>query len=144
MDHVLRQIVPVGLRLGADDGDFGFQVGRLDVGDQAGSETAPEAVFQFFDVLGELVAGDDDLLAGVKQLIKGVEKLLLRGGLPGDELDVVDEEDVDGSVAASEPRGGLGLDRGLSDNLRSGSDRSKPCTWRHEQRPRFRYPGTCH
>ena len=44
----------------------------------------------------------DDLLAGFVELVEGVEELLLRPLLARDELDVVDQEDVDGAVLGAE------------------------------------------
>ena len=45
---------------------------------------------------------DDDLLAGGVQVVEGVEELVLELLLAFEELDVVDEEDVGGAVAAAE------------------------------------------
>lgn len=44
--------------------------------------------------------------------VEGVEELLLGAVLPGQELDVVDEQDVDGAVARPEVRGAVLLDGG--------------------------------
>ena len=51
---------------------------------------------------GGQVRGDHDLLAGVVQGVEGVEELVLRLLLAGEELDVVDEEHVDVAVEALE------------------------------------------
>ena len=49
---------------------------------------------------------DDDLLLIVMQGIKGVEKLLLCTFLAHDELDIVDEKHIDGTVFFTEFRCG--------------------------------------
>ena len=52
--------------------------------------------------LGGRSRGQDDLLAVLVDRVEGVEELLLRALLVGDELDVVDEEQVDAPVARPE------------------------------------------
>ena len=53
------------------------------------------------------VAGDDDLLVRLDQGVEGVEELLLRTALVGEELDVVDEQQVERVVVALELVEGL-------------------------------------
>ena len=84
------------------DGDAGFHVGLLDVGDQAPGEAALEALLQLGDLLGRTVAGEDDLLAGSMQGVEGMEEFLLGGIPPGDELDIVHHEDVYVAEAVAE------------------------------------------
>ena len=50
--------------------------------------------------LGGRSDGEDDLLAVLVDRVEGVEELLLGPLLVGDELDVVDEQQVDAPVAA--------------------------------------------
>ena len=52
--------------------------------------------------LAGAVAGEHDLVAAVEQGVEGVEELLLRALLAGEELDVVDEQHVRAAVAAAE------------------------------------------
>ena len=54
------------------------------------------------DQLGRPVGGEHDLLAVLVDGVEGVEELLLRPLLVGDELDVVDEQQVDAPVAGAE------------------------------------------
>ena len=54
------------------------------------------------DLLRRPVGGEDDLLAVLVDRVERVEELLLRPLLVGDELDVVDEEEVDPAVAGPE------------------------------------------
>ena len=61
--------------------------------------------------LGGGVGGDDDLLAGLVEVVERVEELLLRALLAGDELDVVDQEEIDGAVLGAELRGAVVADR---------------------------------
>ena len=85
----------LGLGLLVQDGDLGLDVGRLDVGDQAPFEAAVESLFEGGNLARRAVAADDDLLLRVVEGIEGVEELLLGAVLAGDELDVVDQEDVE-------------------------------------------------
>ena len=98
-----RRVEPLLDRLLAQDRDAGLQLRRLDVGEQAPFEPAPQPVFERHQALGRAVAGDDDLLAGVVQRVEGVEELLLRPFLVLQELDVVDQQHVHVAVAAAEP-----------------------------------------
>ena len=75
------------------------EVGRADVGDQAGLEARAQAVLQRVDVARRPVGGEDELGAGLVERVEGVEELLLGLGLALEELDVVDEQDVDAAVA---------------------------------------------
>ena len=100
----------VALGLVAEDGQAGLEVGRLDVGDQAPLEPAPQPILQGGDVVGHAIGRDDDLLVRAVQRVEGVEELLLQTLLALHELDVVDEQDVDLPVAALELRGGVGPD----------------------------------
>ena len=89
------QLGLLGLGLLLQDGDLGFEVGWLDVGDEAPLEAGAEAVFEVGELFGGPVGGDDDLLHALVQRVEGVEELFLGALLAGEELDVVDEQDVD-------------------------------------------------
>jgi hypothetical protein len=71
-------------------------IGGMDVHDEAALQARRDAVVQFLHVDRRAVAGDDDLLAHLHQRVEGVEEFLLRGGLAGDELHVIDHQHVDG------------------------------------------------
>ena len=94
--------------LGAQDGQAGLEVGRVDLGDEAGEEAAAQPVLERLDRLGRPVRGQDDLLGGGLEVVVGVEELLLEALFALHELDVVDEEDVAVAVAALEGQGGRG------------------------------------
>ena len=100
------------LRLGAQDGDAGLEVGRGQVGDEAPLEAAAQALLERDDLLGWPVAREDDLLAVLVDGVEGVEELLLGPLLVGDELDVIDEQQVDLAVARPEVVDAALLDAG--------------------------------
>ena len=107
LEHLGRHPAVVPLGLVAQDGEPCLEVGRLDVGDEAPLEPAPQAVFERLDGVGCAVGGDDDLLVRSVQRVEGVEELLLEAFLALHELDVVDEQDVHVAVAALEEPGGV-------------------------------------
>src|SRR5271166_5526581 len=86
------------------DGDFGFEVGGLNVGDQSPLEAAAQAVFDLGQFFGRAVAGDNDLLHRLVQGVEGVEEFFLGALFAGEELDVVDEQDVDVAELVAERR----------------------------------------
>ena len=85
-----------------EDGDAGFQFRRLDVRQQAPLEAGLHPVLESCQQLGRLVRGDDHLLVVVVQGVERVEELLQRPVLAGQELDVVDQQDVDVAVRGLE------------------------------------------
>ena len=84
------------------DGDFRFEIGGLDIGDEAPLEAAAQAVFELGEFLGRTIAGDHDLLHGFVQSVEGVEKLFLGALFLGEELNVVDEQDIHGAEFVAE------------------------------------------
>ena len=58
-------------------------------------EARAQALLEARDVGRARVGGEDDLATGGLEGVEGVEELLLGALLAGDELDVVEEEDVD-------------------------------------------------
>ena len=100
------------LGLGPQDRDARLEVRRRQVGDQAPLEPAAEPLLEGQDRLRRPVRGQDDLLAVLVDRVERVEELLLGPLLVGDELDVVDEEEVDPPVAGPELVDLALLDRG--------------------------------
>ncbi len=90
----IGNVDPVDLHLLSQNGDPGFQVGRLDVCDQTPLEPGPEPGLERGDIARRPVGGDHDLPAGLVERVEGVEELLLDPLLALEELDVVDQEDV--------------------------------------------------
>ena len=82
------------------------------VGDQAPLEPAAEPLLEGQDGLRRSIGRQDDLLAVLVDRVERVEELLLGPFLVGDELDVVDEEEVDSPVAGAEVVDLALLDRG--------------------------------
>ncbi len=107
----LGDVDPVRLDLLAQDGDARLEVGRLDVGDEAPFEPAPQALFQGGDVARRAVARHDDLRARLVQRVERVEELLLDPLLVLEELHVVDEEQVVRPVALLEALDALVAER---------------------------------
>jgi len=93
-----------------DDGDAGFVAGFVDAGDQSGVEAGDEAVFEVGDFVGRGVGGEDDLFVGLEEGVEGVEEFLLGAVASGEEVDVVDDQDVDVAVSEAEFGHFAGLD----------------------------------
>ena len=102
LGHIVRQVQIQQLGLALDDGNAGFKIRRLDVGGKAPLKPGAQTLLQGFDLLRGAVRRDDDLAAIVVQRVEGVEKLLLRALLAGQELDVVDQKHVRLAVALAE------------------------------------------
>ncbi len=85
-----------------DDGDAGFVAGFVDSGDEAGVEAGDEAVFEIGNFVGRGIGGEDDLLVGLEKGVEGVKEFLLGAVAAGEEVDVVDHEDIHVAVAEAE------------------------------------------
>ena len=72
-----------------DNGDTGFKVRRLDIGQQSPLKAGTKPVFQGFNLFWGPVRGQNNLLFCLVKGIKGVEKFFLRLILAADKLDVV-------------------------------------------------------
>ena len=86
----------------------GFQIGRLNVGDESPFKPAAQPIFQRDQGFRRTIAGHHDLLAVAVQRVEGVEEFFLRRFLAGDELNVVDQQHVDRAILVAEGRGVLG------------------------------------
>ena len=100
------------LGLGAQDRDARLEVRGGQVGDEAPLEPAAQPLLERQDRLGRPVGGQDDLLAVLVDRVERVEELFLGPFLVGDELDVVDQQQVDPPVARPELVDLALLDRG--------------------------------
>ncbi len=76
--HIRRQLHLLALRLLLQDGDLGFEIGRLNVGDQAPLEARAQPLFNLGKLLRRTIGGDHDLLHALVQRVEGVEELFLR------------------------------------------------------------------
>src|SRR3546814_409505 len=91
-----RDLVLVGL--GEQDRDARLEIGWFDRDRQPPSETRLQALINAVDVLRITIRCQYDLLATINQRIEGVEELLLRALLVGKEVNIVDQQGVDGAV----------------------------------------------
>ena len=92
--------------------DFGFEVGRLNVRDESPFESRAQALFNRGDFLGRAVRRDHDLLLLVVERVEGMEKLFLCAFAGGDELDIVNHQDIHGSEALAKCGHALETNRG--------------------------------
>ena len=76
----------------------GLVIRGLDIDDEAPAEAGAQARLQHGHVPRGLIGGDDDLPAGVAQVVEHVEELELRRFLAADELDIVDQQHVEAAV----------------------------------------------
>jgi hypothetical protein len=75
------------------------RVSRLQLGGQAPFETRSQPLLDVGDFRRRRIGRDHDLLAAIEERVEGVEKFLLRTVLARQELDVVDQQHVDLTVA---------------------------------------------
>jgi hypothetical protein len=99
----------LGVGLAHQDGHAHLELGRLDGHRQAGVEAAGQALVDVHQPLGVGVAGHDDVRALGQQRLEGVEELLLRAVLAGEELHVVDQQQVQRVVLGLQLVEGLAL-----------------------------------
>ena len=77
-----------------DDGHTCFIVWRLNIGKQTPFKSCFQAFFQLLHIRRAAIRGQDNLLVILVEVIKGMEKFLLRGFLSGDKLDIIHQEKV--------------------------------------------------
>ena len=99
---VVGELAPAVLALALEDGHAGLVAGLLDLRDQAPLEARHQALLERGDLLGRAVGGQDDLLSGVVERVEGVEELLLRALLVGQDVDVVHHQHVHVAVLVAE------------------------------------------
>src|SRR5438046_635096 len=92
--HLGRERDFFRLRFFLQDRHSGFEVGRLDVGNESPFEAITQTLLQSADLVRELVGSKDDLLMGVVERIKSMEKFLLRALAAGQKLHIVEDENV--------------------------------------------------
>ena len=109
---VIGQMDVFVIRFLLQDGDFRFEVGHLDIGDQAPLEARAQPLFDGGNFLGRAIGGDHDLLLLIVESVEGVEKFFLSALARGDELDVVHHQDVHIAKAVAERGHALEANRG--------------------------------
>ena len=103
LDHLgddRGDVLALGLQL--EDRDARLEVGRLDVDAQTPPEPAHQPLLEPRELVRRPVRRDHDLTAGAVEMVERVEELGLRLFAFGEELDVVDEQDVDLAVLVAE------------------------------------------
>ena len=94
----------------AKDGDAGFGIWELEFGGEAPFEAGDEAGFEIGDFGWGSIATEDDLFMAVEEGIEGVKELFLGATFIGEDLDIIDEEDIGLAVAFPEFEEGIILD----------------------------------
>jgi hypothetical protein len=84
------------------NGQTHFDVGRLQVGYETPLEPGDKAVFEILNLAGWTVAGQHDLFMGLVESVEGMEEFFLDTLFAGEELDVVDQEDIGLTVPFAE------------------------------------------
>ena len=95
-----------------DDVEAQLEIGRVDVGDQAPGEAREDARLDPVQVLRRAVRADREPPAGRDDLVHRVEEFFLGRFLAGDELDVVDHQQVGGAQLLLELDRLVGAQRG--------------------------------
>ena len=113
LQHALRERHPALVRLPAQDRDPGLVVRRGDVDDQPAGEAADEPLVQRLDLRGRPVAGQDDLAVGGLQRVGQPQQLGLHFPPVGEELDVVDQQQIHVEEALAVGLAVAGGDRGV-------------------------------
>ena len=85
-----------------ENGHTGFIIRRLNISQKTPFKTGFQPILQGQHIAGLPVGGHDDLLMLLVELIEGMEKFLLGAVFSGDELDVVNQEQVCFPVFATE------------------------------------------
>src|SRR5712691_1152850 len=93
--NVVRQAEAFVLRFFLQNGDLSLEIRRLDVRDQSPLKPRAKPLLDGIDVLRQAVRGDNDLLLLLVERVEGVKKFFLRPLFSGDELDIVDQQNVD-------------------------------------------------
>ena len=93
-EHVVLDQEIHGLCLIFQNGQTELVVRLVDIHDQTLLKAGADPILQSDHFLGRTVGGKDDLLMIAVQSVEGMEKFLLGGFLTGDELDIVDEENI--------------------------------------------------
>ena len=102
LQDVEGQVEALSSALAGEDRDAGLQVRGLDVGQQTPLEPGAQALIEPAQGLGRLVGGEDYLLARGVQGVEGMEELLEGRFFALEELDIIDQKNVDLTVAALE------------------------------------------
>src|SRR5918998_885942 len=111
LGHVGWKIKLQFLGLDAQDGYAHLVVRQLHIGYQTTLEARAQPLLEGRDGFRRFVARDDHLLPALVEGVEGVKELLLRTLLTGDELDVIDHQDIGFPVPRAKVVGSLLPDR---------------------------------
>ncbi len=95
------------LLLLTQDGNAGLEVRRLNIDRQTAFEPGNEAFFEAADFAWRTVGGENDLLMSIIEGIEGMEEDFLESFLAGEEVDVINQQDIDVSEVLPEFRKGF-------------------------------------
>ena len=115
--HVVRHVKMLKSGFLSEDRYARFEIGRLDVCDEAPFKARAQTVFERLNLSRMTVARQDDVLVRIVQRVERMEEFFLRMLFLREELDVVDEQDVD--VAVFLPEGfGIAVSNGVDEFVR--------------------------
>jgi hypothetical protein len=100
--HFARQFDAGLLGLALQDRDARLEFRRFDRDRQAPAEARAQPFLEPFHLLRIAVGGQDDLLLTFQQRVEGMEEFFLGALLAGEELDVVDQQRIGGTVVLLE------------------------------------------
>src|SRR5262245_28770536 len=93
--NVVGKFEVLELSLLLEDCNFGFQIRRLNVGDQTRPKARLQTLLNVRNLVRQTIAGKHDLLLGVVKVVESVKELFLSCLFPRDELNIIDHEYVD-------------------------------------------------
>ena len=100
--NLLWEMLPLCGRLAHQDGHTGFELGWFDSHGQTPAEARFQAFFQSRDFLRVPVTGQDNAALSLKERVESVKELFLGAFLAGKQLNVIDQQRVQGPVVLLE------------------------------------------
>jgi len=94
-----------------EDGETGFEIRRLEFGDQTPFESGDESLFEPLDLVRRPIARHHNLFMGVEEGVECMKEFLLKAFLSGEKVNIVDQEQVHTAVTLSELKRLIGLKR---------------------------------
>lgn len=91
----------------AQNGNAGFDIRRLNIDGQAAFKAGYEAFFEPANLAWRPVGGQDDLLMRIIESIEGMEEDFLQSFFSGEEMHIIDQQDIDTAKVVSEIRQGF-------------------------------------
>lgn len=110
LQNRIAEFDSVILLLLAQNSNTGFEIWRLDIDGQAAFKAGNEAFFESADFAGWAVGGENDLLMSIIECIEGMEEDFLESFFSGEEVDIINQQDIDASEVVSEIRQGFAVE----------------------------------